>query len=89
MSQRQHPLPPGRDGPEGRDAYANLVGVPSIEQPARLRVAPGDPENSYIIHKLEGRQGITGVRMPLTGTPLTDGQIRVIERWIENGAPND
>ena len=71
------------------NSYANLVGVTSIEKPALQRVNPGDPENSYIIHKLEGRAGISGVRMPLNGTPLTDGQILVIKRWIELGAPNN
>ena len=71
------------------NSYASLVGVTSIEKPALERVAPGDPENSYIIHKLEGRAGISGVRMPLNGTPLTDGQILVIKRWIELGAPNN
>lgn len=71
------------------NAYASLVGVASIEKPALMRVAPGDPENSYIVHKLEGRAGITGARMPLNGTPLTDGQILVIKRWIELGALNN
>jgi hypothetical protein len=71
------------------NAYASLVGVPSIQKPALHRVAPGDPENSYMIHKLEGRAGITGQRMPLAGTALTDGQILVIRRWIELGAPNN
>ena len=71
------------------NSYASLVGVASIEQPALQRVAPGDPESSYIIHKLEGRTGITGARMPFNGTPLTDGQILVIKRWIELGAPNN
>jgi hypothetical protein len=72
------------------NSYASLVGVPSIERATLLRVAPGDPENSYIVHKLEGRAGIAGVRMPLTGPPyLTDGQILVIRRWIEIGAPNN
>ena len=55
-----------------------------------IRVVPGDPENSYLIHKLEGRPGIVGVRMPQIGPPyLTDGQILVIKRWIELGARND
>ena len=71
------------------NSYASLVGVTSIEKPALQRVAPGDPESSYIIHKLEGRAGITGARTTLNGTPLTDGQILVIERWIELGAPNN
>jgi len=71
------------------NAYANLVGVASIEQPGLQRVAPGDPANSYLVHKVEGRAGITGQRMPLTSTPLTDGQILVIRRWIELGAPSN
>jgi hypothetical protein len=71
------------------NAYANLVGVASVERPALRRVNPGDPETSYLIHKLEGRPGIFGVQMPFQGTPLTSGQIRVIERWIELGAPNN
>jgi len=55
-----------------------------------LRVAPGDPENSYMIHKLDGRPGIVGQRMPRgTGPFLSDGQILVIRRWIELGANND
>jgi hypothetical protein len=71
------------------NSYASLVGVTSIERPGLQRVAPGDPENSYIIHKLEGRSGIAGIRMPFNATPLTDGQILVIKRWIELGAPNN
>jgi hypothetical protein len=70
------------------NAYASLVGVASIQQSGLLRVAPGDPENSYIVHKLEGTAGI-GARMPLNGTALTPGQMIVIKRWIELGAPND
>lgn len=70
-------------------SYAALVGTASFLRPSLQRVAPGDPENSYLIHKLEGRASIVGVRMPLGGPYLTDGQIRVIKRWIELGAPND
>ncbi len=71
-------------------AYANLVNAPSRQKPGETLVIPGDPETSYLIKKLEGRAGITGLRMPRSGPPyLTDGQIRVIRRWIENGAVND
>lgn len=71
-------------------SYATLVGVASVERPGLQRVAPGDPENSYLIHKLEGRPSIAGLRMPRgTGPYLTDGQILVIRRWIELGAKND
>jgi hypothetical protein len=70
------------------DAYASLVGVPSRERTDLLIVAPGDPEASYLIHKLEGRPGIVGLQMPRNGPPfLTSGQLLVIKRWIELGAP--
>jgi len=71
-------------------AYAQLVNVPARSPLGKIRVIPGDPENSYLIHKLEGRPGISGRRMPNNGPPyLTDGQLVVIKRWIELGAPND
>jgi|SRR5688572_3553336 len=71
-------------------SYARLVGVASVERPSLQRVTAGDPENSYLIHKLEGRPGIIGTRMPRgTGPFLTDGQMRIIRRWIELGANND
>ena len=70
-------------------SYNNLVNVPSRFKAGAVRVIPGDPENSYIIHKLEGRSTIAGVRMPLNGPYLQPGQILVIRRWIETGAPNN
>jgi hypothetical protein len=69
-------------------AYANLVGVPSQEQPTVLRVKPSDPTSSYIIQKLEGAPGITGGQMPLGGPYLPQSTINVIAQWITNGAPN-
>jgi hypothetical protein len=70
-------------------AYANLVNVASRFRAGAVRVIPGDPQNSYLIHKLEGTAPITGVRMPLGGPYLASGQILVIRRWIETGAPNN
>ena len=71
-------------------SYANLVGVASTAKPGAVRVIPGDPENSYIVQKLEGRSDIAGVRMPRGNGPfLTEGQMLVIKRWIANGAPNN
>jgi hypothetical protein len=71
-------------------AYDQLVNVPSANKPGAIRVIPFDPENSYLVHKVEGRQGIFGNRMPNNGPPfLTNGQIQILKRWIENGAPRD
>jgi hypothetical protein len=71
-------------------AYDQLVNVPSRGKAGATRVIPGDPENSYIIHKLEGRSDIVGRRMPFSGAPfLTDGQMLIIKRWIATGAPRN
>ena len=70
-------------------AYDALVNVPSTQRPGLLRVAPGDPDGSYLVHKIEGRSGIIGVRMPRTPPYMTDGQIQIIRRWIEIGAPRN
>jgi len=61
---------------------------PPDEIESLIRVIPGDAENSYLIHKLEGTADIVGRRMPNNGPPyLTDGQILIIKRWIAVGAP--
>jgi hypothetical protein len=83
----------GASAPQGlrldaANSYALLVGVASAEQPGILRVAPGDPDNSYLIQKLEGTAAV-GNRMPLDGTPLSQADIDVIRQWITNGAQKD
>jgi hypothetical protein len=85
----------GGSAPEGlrldaADSYNLLVGVPSTEVPTLLRVKPGDPDNSYIIQKLEGHAAV-GSQMPF-GCPttqpcLTTDTIAFIRQWITNGAP--
>jgi hypothetical protein len=71
-------------------SHANLVNVAARTKPTAIRVIPGDPENSYLVHKLEGRSDIVGLRMPRNNGPfLTEGQMLVIKRWIALGARND
>jgi hypothetical protein len=71
-------------------AYNNLVNVAGRGKPTAIRVIPGDPENSYLVHKVEGRSDIVGRRMPFAGEPfLAAGQILILKRWIEIGAPNN
>ena len=71
-------------------AYDQLVNTSSSQRPGVPRVIPGDPDGSYLMHKVEGRSGIVGRRMPIAGPPyLTDGQILILRRWIENGAPRN
>jgi mono/diheme cytochrome c family protein len=69
-------------------AFANLVGVKSIESPLP-RVMPGDPDGSYLVRKLTGTQveaGGQGAQMPANGAALPGAQIEVIRHWIEAGA---
>jgi hypothetical protein len=74
----------------GAAAHAQLVNAPASNKPGAIRVIPGDPDNSYLVQKLEGRPGIVGIQMPRGGGPfLTDGQIMIIRRWIAIGAPNN
>jgi len=70
-------------------AYANIVNVPSAEEPSLLRVKPGDAAHSYLYQKITGAAGIAGSRMPLAGGPLDDADIGKIELWIDQGAPNN
>jgi hypothetical protein len=65
------------------------VNVASLEKPSLLRVKPGDPDNSYLIQKLEGAAGISGSRMPLGGPFLDRETIDKIRSWIQDGAPNN
>jgi len=86
------PCHSGSSAPEGlmldaAHSYNLLVGVPSTEVPTLDRVKPGDPDNSYLVLKIQGSAGIVGSQMPLHETPLPQATIDVIRQWITNGAP--
>ncbi|MDY0067035.1 MAG: CHRD domain-containing protein [Steroidobacteraceae bacterium] len=80
-------LPASMDFSNAAATHAALVGVASTEKPALQRVSPGDPENSYLVHKLEGRADIVGDRMPLGAAPLDAALIAEVKAWIAAGAP--
>ena len=66
-------------------SHAMLVNVPSLEVPALLRVEPGNPDDSYLVQKIEGTAAVGG-RMPLGGQPLSQETIAAIRQWITDGA---
>lgn len=71
-------------------AYDQVVNVIAGQIPSLKYVTPGNPEASYLLHKIEGRAGIVGGRMPRNGPPyMTDGQILILKRWIDLGAPRN
>ena len=68
----------------GTDWANDLIGQPSSG--ALLLVNPGNANDSYLIRKLEGGPGITGLQMPRNRTPMTAAQINQVRAWI-NGMP--
>lgn len=68
------------------NAYGNLVGVASTQNPGMKRVDPGNSANSYILKKLKG-DGTT--RMPLRQAALSQEKIDMITAWIDAGAENN
>ncbi len=73
---------------EEASSYAMLVDIASTQDANILRVAPGNPDASYLIQKLEGTAA-TGQQMPAGGTPLAQADIDVIRQWITDGATDD
>lgn len=78
-------LPAGMDLGSADASFTSLVGVASIQEPTRLRVAPADAGASYLVAKIEGTAA-TGGRMPLGGTALDAATIDAIRAWIDAGA---
>jgi hypothetical protein len=70
-------------------SFAALVGVASTQQPSLQRVNAGNPDDSYVVRKIEGAPGITGGRMPLGGAPLDATLIANVRAWITAGAQNN
>lgn len=79
---------------EGLDLSAGamcdeLIGVASVQSPEVLLVAPGDPDASYLLCKIDpgcaDRNGTS--LMPLSRSPLSAESIDAVARWIADGAP--
>ena len=76
------------------ESYASLVGVQPDDSLAngqgKLRVDPGNPDGSYLLDKLRGDlEPSQGLRMPRQLAKLPKKKIRLIEAWIEAGAPEN
>ena len=75
-----------------RAARASLVGRKSGESTLQL-IAPGKPDASYLVMKLEGthiaRGKGSGARMPFGQAPLDAAAIAKVKNWITAGAPDN
>jgi uncharacterized protein (TIGR03118 family) len=80
---------PGVQNLSAGNTFASIVNVPSIEQPALKRIAPGDPDHSYLVQKIEGAAGISGQRMPFGGPFLSQSDIDLVRAWVAQGALNN
>jgi hypothetical protein len=72
-------------------AYANTVNVPATELNSMNRIEPGDPDNSYLINKLQNTHvsvGGSGSFMPPSGT-LPQATIDLMRTWVTEGALNN
>ena len=70
-------------------AWQSLVNIPAIETPLMDRVEPGEPDHSYLIHKIEDTHlevGGMGFAMPSATERLTDDELAAIREWIEGGS---
>ena len=69
-------------------SHQELVGTASTAVPSMARIEPGDPDASYLWHKIHDSQesvGGGGTEMP-PGDMLPDGEMELIEHWIRGGA---
>ena len=82
-------LPSSLNLTSAADSHANLVSVASSQQQALNLVEPGNPDDSYLIRKLEGGPNISGGQMPQGGPFLSQATIDVIRQWITEGAQNN
>jgi len=73
------------------NAYDLLVDFLSDEQPSLFRVEPGNPDDSYLVIKIEGTDPrLVDRRMPRDGPPfLSTEEIANIRAWITSGAPRN
>ncbi len=79
------------------NAYKDLVNVPASIAAKKLRVKPGDPDNSFIIQKLTNQlatDGSEGGPMPkgsegMPYVPLSQDLINDVRSWIAAGAQNN
>lgn len=77
------------------DAYARIVGAASPQFMDLDFIEPGDPNASYLWHKINGTQvaaGGSGVMMPsprpgMEATIVRPEQFSALEAWILAGAP--
>lgn len=70
------------------DSTTGLVGADSVLS-TKLRVAPGSPDQSFLVEKIEQANPSAGAQMPLHHERLSASEVGILRRWIEQGATSD
>jgi hypothetical protein len=85
----------GANGTDGIAAVKKSLLAPSQELPSMNFVTPGDPENSFVMRKLDGSTcgldaqcvgSSCGTSMPQGNDLLPQDQRDTVRRWISQGA---
>ena len=84
-------------GGDPASVYDDIVNVASTEYPSMVRVKPGDPANSYLLHRIDGDacnlSGCTSTAcaelMPQGGPQLPQAELLSVRAWIAQGALSD
>lgn len=83
---------------DARSTVPGLVNVPSNKLPSMVYVKPGDPNNSFLMKKLDGSHcaldkqcvgGTCGDQMPNKETQFSVEERDKVRRWIAQGGKND
>lgn len=69
---------------EPGQTFSNTVGVTSSQNSSLKLIQPSDPDNSYLIRKLEGTG--SGSTMPKGASPLSSEDIDSVRSWVSAGA---
>jgi hypothetical protein len=70
------------------DICRDVVGAPSVGLPSMNYITAGDPENSYLFHRMNNTGSDVGGSaspMPPTGV-ISEEELQLIEDWITDGA---
>jgi hypothetical protein len=77
-------------------SYQQIVNHDAFQQPRKKRVLPGNPDGSYLVQKVEGAPGISGLPMPQGcpvpppgGSCLGPDDLPAIRTWITECAQQD
>jgi hypothetical protein len=84
-------------GADSAQVYQSLVGPMAGELGSMPYITAGDPQHSYVMHKLDGDQCMfadTCANQTCNDTMPRDGQLPVetrdiVRRWIAQGAQNN